>query len=415
MRVLWVDASAGVAGDMLLAALLDAGAGLATVQAAVDAVIGGAVRLTTRQVKRAGLRALRLDVDLLAEDQPQRSWPDVFALLSAADLDDMVRERALSVFSALAQAEAGVHGVDPSQVHFHEVGAWDSIADVVGVCAALHCLDVGRLILGDLALGSGIVRTEHGVLPVPAPAVLELSRGWPVVAGGPGELATPTGVALVTTLAAASSPMPAMTPERIGVGAGSRDQRDRANVVRVVLGTQRTQSPEAAGASGDRKDNLALIETNIDDLDPRVWPSVLDGLLAAGAADAWLTPILMKKGRPGHLLSALATLDLAPAIRRLILDRTPALGVRQCVVERELLDRTWVDVEVLGAKVRIKVGHRDGVVVHATPEFDDVAALAAAVGRPVRDVLEHAAAAAVAVGMESGRLLPSAHGVQGCG
>jgi len=401
----WIDTSSGVAGDMLLAALVDAGAPLQACQDAVDAVVPGAVRLTATTVTRAGLRATAVRPELLHPDQPDRPWPLIRELLGSADLADPVRARSLAVFEALARAEGRVHGVDPEQVRFHELGSWDCLADVVGVCAALQVLGVGRLAVGDLALGSGRVSTRHGVLPVPVPAVLELARGWRVTAGGEGELTTPTGMALVTTLADAQSDLPTTTVRATGVGAGRRDPAGHPNVVRVVLGD--------AGATGRAGDDvpalqqLLLIETTVDDLDPRVWPTVVEDLLAAGAPDAWLTPVLMKKGRPGHVLSVLAAPDDAPALRSLILHRTSALGVRQSPVSRDVLDRAWVDVAVDGGTVAVKVGHRVGRIVHVAPEFDDVAGLARELGLPVRQVLEAACSAASAAGLAPGSALPA--------
>jgi pyridinium-3,5-bisthiocarboxylic acid mononucleotide nickel chelatase len=402
-RSLWIDPSGGVAGDMLLGALLDAGAAVQLCQSAIDAVIPATVRLHTTQVSRAGLRATAAHVDLVAGDLPHRTWSTIRRLLQDARLADPVRVRSLAVFASLARAEARVHGVTEDDVHFHEVGSWDSIADVVGVCAALDALAVGSVLVGDLALGSGTVRTQHGLLPVPVPAVLELCRGWTVTAGGDGELATPTGVALLTTLATEQGPLPRMTVDTTGVGAGSRDRADRPNVVRVVLGRTAPKPGPAPDVEG--LEELLVLETTVDDLDPRVWPTVVDDLLAAGAADAWITPVLMKKGRPGHVLSVLAAPTAAPALRALVLDRTSALGVRQWPVRRGVLDRAWVDVAVGDVTVPVKVGHRRGLVVHATPEFEDAARLAAATARPVREVLE-AAAAAAAAGVVPGSQLP---------
>jgi uncharacterized protein (TIGR00299 family) protein len=240
-RVLWIDPSAGVAGDMLMGALLDAGVELDVVQAAVDAVIPGTVRLNLSATTRAGLRAASLQVELLVEDQPHRPWAVIRSLLEAAALTEPVRGRALAAFTALARAEARVHDVPMDDVRFHEVGSWDSIADVVGVCAAVEALGVDEIVIGRLALGSGTVRSRHGVLPVPAPAVAELVRGWAVTAGDDtesGELATPTGVTLVTTLATGRGPLPPMTVETVGYGAGTNDPPDRPNVVRVIVGAK---------------------------------------------------------------------------------------------------------------------------------------------------------------------------------
>ena len=399
-RTLWLDVSAGVAGDMLLAALIDLGAAVDVVRAAIEAVVPSTVALDLSTVQRAGLRATSVSVRLVAAEQPDRSWRDVDHLLAAAALDPGVRDPARAVFRALAVAEARAHGIDPDGVHFHEVGAWDSIADVVGTCAALAYLDVDRVVAGEIALGSGTVRGAHGTLPVPGPAVLELAVGLPVVAGGSGELATPTGVALLVTLADGWGPLPAMRVAGTGVGAGTRDRPDRANVVRAVLGTAATV-PETAEPG-----QVVLVETTVDDLDPRVWPTVVDGLLAAGALDAWITPVLMKKGRPGHVLSVLATGAHAPAVRNLVLRTTSALGVRQHDVVREVLDRSWASVQVAGTAVAVKIGHRDGRIVHVSPEFDAAAAAAAATGLPVRELIERAGAAAVAAGLTPGAAVP---------
>jgi uncharacterized protein (TIGR00299 family) protein len=409
-RLAWIDARNGVAGDMLLGALVDAGAQLGALQRAVDAVIPGTVRLTSRQVRRAGMRATKVDVELIAPDLPHRRWADIRGLLGVArDLDDAVRARALAVFGRLAEAEARAHGIDPEEVHFHEVGAWDSIADVVGVCAALGELGVVRLSSGPVALGSGSIRTAHGEIPVPVPAVLELSAGWRVVAGGEGELATPTGMALVTALSAACEELPALVVAAVGVGAGTRDVDGRPNVVRVVVG-----SPVLAGTLEDAVvledavdlEDAVVLEANVDDLDPRVWPGVLAALIGAGASDAWLTPILMKKGRPAHILAVLTSPGSVADLRARVFDLVPTLGVREHAVRRSVLERTWRTVDVDGAAVRIKIAHAQGAIVTATPEFEDVALAAREAGSAVRHVLDRAIAAAVAAGFTPGSRVP---------
>jgi pyridinium-3,5-bisthiocarboxylic acid mononucleotide nickel chelatase len=394
----WVDATAGVAGDMLLAALVDAGAPLAILQQAVDAVMPQSIRLTSTVVSRAGLRATKVDVHLMVKDQAHRSWRDVQALLERADLAVHVLEQARDVFQRLAEAEARVHGVAANEVHFHEAGGWDSIADVVGVCAALGCLGVTSMSCSAVALGSGRVVASHGDLPVPVPAVLEMSAGWRVLSGGEGELATPTGMALLTALAQESCDLPAMSVHAVGVGAGTADAPGRPNVVRVVLG-DRADRP----GSPDDPPIMSVLETNVDDMDPRVWPSVLASLLDAGAADAWLVPIVMKKGRPAHTLAVLTPLHRRDVLRQLIFELTSTIGVREAVVTRIALDRFWVPLPVAGGQVRLKVAHRGGEVVHATPEFDDAAEVAAERSVPVRRVLEEAVAAAEREGFVPGR------------
>ena len=397
VRTAWLDVSAGVAGDMLLAALLDAGASLTSVRAAVDAVLPAAATLSVAPVVRARLRAVKLTVDVAEPAQPHRRWRDLRSTLELAALPGPVRRDALAVFTALARAEARVHGTDEEDVHFHEVGAVDSVADIVGVCAAVHDLGIGRLYAGPIALGSGQVATAHGTLPVPVPAVLDLSRGWIVSGGGPGELATPTGVALITTLAEGVASMPVMRVAAVGVGAGTRDPAGRANVVRVVLG----------GSAEEPMSAEVVIEANVDDLDPRVWPSVLAALLGAGAADAWLTPILMKKGRPAHTVHALAPEHRVAEVRGAMIAHTSTIGVRETAVRKFALPRTWAPVPVDGGTVRVKLAHRDKVIVRATPEFEDVRDLAGKLGVPIQDVLARAVAAASAMGLAPGRPLPS--------
>jgi pyridinium-3,5-bisthiocarboxylic acid mononucleotide nickel chelatase len=389
---------------MLLGALVDAGAPLTDVQAAVDAAVPDTVSLQVSPVTRAGLRASKVEVELLATHPPQRRWSDIEAMLAGARLAAPVRDMALSVFDRLARAEARVHGVPTAEVHFHEVGAWDSIADVVGVCAALHSLGVTSVSAGPVSLGSGRVRTAHGDLPVPVPAVLELSTGWQVSSGGQGELATPTGMALLRALANACQPLPQLVVTRVGMGAGTRDTQERANVVRAVIGER---VPAAAG-DGTRE-RLCVLEANVDDLDPRVWPHTLSELLRHGAADAWLTPILMKKGRPAHTLSVLCTQTRRDPLRQLVLELTSTFGVREYAVDRVALQRAWRAVQVRGSEVRIKVSlDGAGRVLHATPEFEDVAALAGAQQLPLRHVLDESAAAADAAGLKPGFLLPTA-------
>ena len=403
-RRAWVDASAGVAGDMLLGALVDAGAPLEDVRRAVEAVLPGTVRITASEVTRAGLRATKADVTLVREDQPHRPWREIRETLTGADLPDRVRGWSLAVFEALAQAEARVHGSEPDDVEFHEVGAWDSVADVVGVCAALESLAVATLTAGPVALGSGRTSGAHGDLPVPVPAVLELSRGWQVLGGGDGELATPTGVALVRALASACESLPPMEVAATGVGAGTRDPAGRPNVVRVVVGT-------SAGSGAGGTESLWQLEANVDDLDPRVWPSVLRELLAAGAVDAWLTPVLMKKGRPAHTVAALCPAPAREALRALLFRHTTTFGVRESQVERRSLRRDWRTVRLRDGQVRVKVSlDEQGRVVHATPELEDAGALAEASAAPVRELLDEAVAAAHALGIRPGAPLPEEPG-----
>ncbi len=380
----WLDCTAGASGDMLLGALVDAGAPLDVLQAAVDAVGVEPVRLRAEPVLRAGLGATRVHVEV-ADTTSGRTWADIRELLGAAALAEPVRALALDVFGRLAQAEAQVHRVPADEVHFHEVGALDAVADVVGVAAGLHTLGLTGLHAGPVSLGSGSTRGAHGALPVPVPAVLALLAGAPVQGGAvPHEMCTPTGAALLAATVTTWGDLPPMTLSRVGTGAGGRDPVETANVLRLVLGEPR-DSP-----SGE----ALVLEANVDDLDPRLWPGVLDALLGAGADDAWLTPVLMKKGRPAHVLAVLCRQGQAEVLRDVVFRQTSTLGLRETRVAKRALERAELVVDVDGQPVRVKTGLLAGEVVNVQPEWTDVAAAAAVLGRPAKQVLAAAAAAA---------------------
>jgi hypothetical protein len=388
----WLDCSAGVSGDMLLGALVDAGVDLAVLQDAVDRVGVEPVRLERSTVVRAGLGACKVDV-VVAEHPRTRTWSDVRGLLERAALADRVRATALDVFARLAVAEAAVHRTTPEQVHFHEVGALDAVADVVGTAAGLDALDLARVTASAVVVGSGTTRGAHGPLPVPPPAVVALLHGAPVLAGPVArEMTTPTGAAVLAAVVEAYGPLPPMVLRGSGTGAGGRDPDELANVLRLVLGDE--VSGAAVDGAGTPDGDAVVVEANVDDLDPRLWPGVLASLLTAGAHDAWLTPVLMKKGRPAHVLHVLCPADRLPALQEVALRETTTLGVRSYAVTRRVLDRAWRTVEVDGRPVRVKLGLLSGEVVNAVPEWDDVAAAAAALGRPAKLVLQDAVALA---------------------
>ena len=389
-RLAWFDAGAGASGDMLLGALVGAGAPLADVQTAVDALQVEPVRLRESAVTRAGLAATRVDVQVPPSDV-RRTWPDIRGLVESADLDDAVRVRALDVFARLARAEAAAHGTAEDDVHFHEVGALDSLADVVGASAALHALGIGGASCSPVTVGAGSVRTAHGLLPVPVPAVVALlgAAGAPVRGGSvEHEACTPTGAALLTSVVSSWGPLPAMTVEAVGTGAGGRDDERVPNVLRVLLGSPAHQPTDTT------LEEAVVLEANVDDLDPRLWPGVLSALLAAGASDAWLTPILMKKGRPAHTLSVLTSPERLADVRSVVYAESSTIGMRVHRVGKDALEREVVEVVVRGRTVRVKLARSGGDVVNAAPEYDDVVAAAAALGTPVKAVLAEAVAAA---------------------
>ena len=381
----WVDASAGASGDMLLGALLDAGVPLEVVSGAVAAACPEPVSLTVERVSRAGLAANRCHV-VVADSTTHRTWADVSALLGSS-LPAALGAAARAVFRRLAEAEAAVHGIRVEDVRFHEVGALDAVADVVGVCAGFLHLGLTELVVSPVAVGSGRSSGVHGDLPVPPPAVAELLRGAPSYAGpGQHESCTPTGAALLAVLGSSYGPQPPMTVSVLGVGGGSRDPSTHPNIVRLLLGEPAAPVAPLAAA--------VLLEANVDDLDPRLWPGVITALLEAGASDAWLTPIVMKKGRPAHTLSVLVRPDLLPAVRRVVFRETSTIGVREVGCAKTALDRELHAVMVDGHRVRVKVARLAGEVSNVQPEYADVASVAAATGRPAKDVLAEASAAA---------------------
>lgn len=419
----WFDVSAGVAGDMLLGSLIDAGADLVAIQQTIDLLVPGAVRLSASTVNRGGQRATKLTVEVLVPDQPHRTWKVIRSMIKDSALHEQTRSRALDVFRLLAEAEATVHGTDPEQVHFHEVGALDSIADVVGTCEALRLLGAETISASPVALGSGRIQASHGDIPVPAPAVAHLAIGWHVSAGptdaglaydndsahhhtlphnqpapvttpgAPGELATPTGLAIIRALARICEPMPSMVPAMLGVGAGDREFRDHPNIVRTIIG--KSVAPPAGT-------EVVELAANVDDMLPELWPGVIEELIDAGAFDAWLVPIIMKKGRPAHTIHALCPPNLEETLSQLFLEHTSTIGVRAVGHRRVVAERVWTTLTVAGQPIDVKIASRNGVVLHVSPEFDSLAAGAQAAGLSRLDVTQRVQGAIVAAGLVAG-------------
>jgi uncharacterized protein (TIGR00299 family) protein len=379
----WFHCFSGIAGDMALGALLDAGADVNEVRDVIARLPVSGWDLRAEAVQRAGLRATRAVVHAPEDPDHDRTFAELRELVAGAELPGRVRARALAVFTRLAEAEGQLHGVPADAVHFHEVGALDAIVDVVGTCAALELLDVDEVRTSPVAVGLGTVRATHGELPNPAPASLALLAAAAIAVNGVAsavELATPTGAALLAGLTAGSGPIPPMTPTRIGYGAGGRDVEGRANVVQVVIG-EAAPIARVAALSGPGQPMVELA-ANLDDVSGEVLAHTLAALLAAGANDAWITPIVMKKGRPGHTLHALSDPALAGAVGAVLLAESGSLGLRATAVERWPQLREELVVDLDGQAVRVKrAGHRVKV------ENDDAAAAARALGRPLREVL----------------------------
>jgi pyridinium-3,5-bisthiocarboxylic acid mononucleotide nickel chelatase len=382
------DCFAGVAGDMVLGALLDAGGSAEALRAGLAGVPVDPFELEVTGVERGGIAATHVRVR--ARRSPViRTWGYLRGALGEADLPAPVRDRSLAIFGRLAEAEARIHRKPVDQVHFHEVGAVDAVVDVVGSALLLDDLGVAEVWASPVATGTGLVRGDHGVLPVPAPAVLELLRGVPIYSGGvAAELTTPTGAAILAASAARFTELPPMRVAAVGYGAGTRQHDELPNLLRVLLG-ERTED-DAAGDGG------LLLEANLDDMTPELGPWVLQRLLEAGAADVWFTPIHMKKGRPGITLSVLCAPGTDAAVRELLWRETSTLGVRGLPVRKWMLERRVITVEVPGGKVRVKLGLDGGRVVNVAPEYADCARLASETGRPLKDVMARAQSAALA-------------------
>jgi pyridinium-3,5-bisthiocarboxylic acid mononucleotide nickel chelatase len=392
-RILYVDVIGGAAGDMLLAALLDAGAPLEPVQAAIDEVLDGRYRIRIEPVRRGGFSARLLRVEPEPEATADRGLDDLLRTLDRAVLDPWIRERTRSILRRLAHAEARVHGLDEAELAAHAVGDDDTLIDVVGVAAALDALGADLVFVSSIPLqGGGAVVSglrDHPDVPLPAPATLELLRGFAIRGEGSGETVTPTGAAILAALGTPTSTFPSMQVDAIGYGAGTRDPEDRANVVRVVLG-----AVPAEQAGGPIERALVVLEANLDDLAPELVADAAKALMSAGALEVWTTPVQMKKGRPGVILSALGEPQLQPRLREVFFETTSTLGVRSSTVRRAELERRTVAVPLGDGTVRVKLGLLRGRVVSAKPEHDDVAQLAARTARSVRDVHEEATAAA---------------------
>jgi hypothetical protein len=370
---------------MLLGALLDAGADLEEVRGIVGRLGVTGWALDAEPVSRGGIAATRAVVHA-PEDHHHRTWATIRSLLADAGLPPRVHARAHAAFAALAEVEGALHRVPADDVHFHEVGALDAIVDVVGACAALEVLDVDEVLASPIATGHGAVGAAHGQLPVPAPATARLLVGLPVVGADVAvELATPTGVALLRTLSTSFGAVPPMTVAATGHGAGGRELDDRPNVVQVLVGTRAATGGEPAG------EPAVLVEANVDDVTGEVLAHTVARLLAAGAHDAWVTPIVMKKGRPAHTISALGDPAQAAALAAVLTTETGTLGVRSQALTKFPAPRTVEVVDVGGHPVRVKV-----TAGRVKVEFDDAAAAAETLGLPVREVLVRAEAQALA-------------------
>jgi len=400
MRILYFDTFSGVSGDMTVAALVALGLDFTRLEAELRRLPlhGYRLRLSDRRVNGIHARTFNVDLDdgraphrhehehTHGSAHAHRSFAEIRSLIQSSTLASAVKERALAIFSRLADAEARVHAVPLDEVTFHEVGAIDSIVDIVGTAVGVTELGIERAFTAALPLGSGMVRTQHGPLPIPAPATAELLKAYPVRLGdGEGELVTPTGAAIIAALTQPGAPLPPIRIEAVGYGAGARTLRDRPNVLRLVLGT----TAEVCAA-----DEMIVLETNVDDASPELLAHVMERLFAAGARDVWFTPVQMKKNRPGTLLQVLAEPALRDALAAVVLTETTAIGVRHHPVGRLLLPREQVTVETDLGSVAVKVARAPDGSLNIAPEYESCKRLAAERTVPLKVVYQAAIAAA---------------------
>jgi len=370
---------------MILGALVDAGVEVAALRAELEKLRVGGWTLAARPVRRGAFRATKVDVEVdRGVDHPHRRLRDITDILQASRLAPTIVTTATRVFTRLAEAEARVHGGEVDEVHFHEVGAVDAIVDVTGAAIGLHLLGAGAVHVSALPIGGGFVEGAHGRIPIPGPGTAELLRGFPVVdTGVRAELVTPTGAAILTTLASGAGRMPAMTVERVGYGAGGRELTETPNVLRCFVG-------ETTETHGD--ETVAQVETTIDDMSPQLYEPLIDRLFAAGALDVFLTPVIMKRSRPGTVLTALCPPERVGGLSRVLFEESPTIGVRWSEVRRTRLAREIVTLPTAYGALAFKVSRLADRVVTVTPEFAEVARIAREKSLPVREVLDQARA-----------------------
>ena len=396
MKTLYLDCFAGISGDMFLGVLLDLGVPLDELSSRLAGLNLEGYSLTAEKVLKNGICGTKATVSILHKQKHFRRLPDIVSIINKSTLPGSVKEKSAAVFNNLAAAEAKIHGISLSQVHFHEIGAIDAIIDIVGTVAALDILGVNEVLCSPLPLGAGFVECAHGILPLPAPAALELLKGVPTTACSiNGETVTPTGAALVKTLAADFKPMPQMKILTVGYGAGNAD-REIPNLLRAVLGEAGSSHNCCLDATPYTEDFLSVIEANIDDMNPEFYDYIIPALFTAGAVDVYLTPVIMKKGRPAQVVTCLVSNDKMNGVVSTLLTETTTLGVRTFICHRYKLARETIAVQTPYGQVTVKLGRHPGTgqVTNIAPEWEDCKDIAAKNQVPVKTVYDIAKAEA---------------------
>jgi len=385
MKLAYLECSSGISGDMFMAAMLDAGLEPKRLLEELKKLSLGFYEFKRTRAVRGGLVATRIEIRDPGK-HPPRHLPEIEGMINGSTLPDTVKERALKIFRRLGEVEGKLHNQPANEVHFHEVGALDAIIDVVSACAGLEIMEIGELVCSPLNVGGGRVETEHGSLPVPAPATAELLNYVPIYSSGvEGELVTPTGAAIVTTLAARFGPMPSMKVHRIGYGAGENDFHAQPNVARLFVGESEEALTGAPGLPGDEL--VSIIEANLDDMSPQLYGYFVDRALAEGALDVTCNPIQMKKNRPGIEVNIVCEPEKADALSKLLFEQTTTIGLRIYEARRKILARESVEVETPYGKVNMKVAKWGGKVVNVAPEYEDCQKLAGEKSVPLKQII----------------------------
>ena len=382
MTIAYFDCFSGISGDMTLGAIVDAGISMESLRAELSRLNLAGYELTAEKVMRSGIAATKVHVISDREDQKPRHLSDILEIIDRSSLKASVKEKSSRIFTRLADAEAKIHLTERNSIHFHEVGALDSIVDIVGAAIGLELLGITEVRSSAVNVGSGTVQTSHGLLPIPAPATAEMLKGIPVYQSATQfELATPTGAAIISTLGTSFGLLPSMRVDRVAYGAGEKDFAGKPNVLRLILGEP---------AAPYEEDSSLLIETNIDDINPQLYDYIIEKIMGQGAQDAYLTPIIMKKGRPAILLSALTDRSKSDAVLDTIFRETTSIGVRIQEVGRKKLNREMKEVETPYGRIRVKISRRGDEILSATPEYDDCRRIAEEKHIPLKVVMEEA-------------------------
>jgi pyridinium-3,5-bisthiocarboxylic acid mononucleotide nickel chelatase len=397
MKTLYLDIFSGISGDMFVGALIDLGVDARKLERELNKLKLGGYRLCVTRKQKSGIRGIKFDVHLTGahahHHDENRNFTGIKKLITRSKLSPWVKKKSVAVFQRIAEAEGKIHGLPPGRVHFHEIGAVDSVVDIVGACIALEMLDKPRVLAAPVIEGTGWIDCEHGRFPVPAPATLAIlgARGVGMTqCNEPHELVTPTGAALLAEFAERFGPMENLVAEKIGFGIGSRDNKTRPNVLRAVLGTEsKVQSPKSKALDWET-DTIAVLETNLDDINAEILGHFIETALANGALDVFYMPIQMKKNRPGALLTILCAEANADQFTEMILCETSAFGVRRTLAERRKLRREIIGVETRFGKVTLKLGRLNGEIIQAAPEFESCKKVAARAKVALKQVYEAA-------------------------